>query len=81
VGHPAERESADPGGEAADHGGGAAAGGDQGIPAVSAGPVASGGVAGGWAESAGTRIGDSRGDWAARGKDWAGEKLEVQLQK
>ncbi len=56
---PAERESADPDGEAADHGGGAAAGGDQGVPAVGAGPVASGGFAGGRAESAGTRAGDS----------------------
>src|ERR1700674_4686508 len=75
--HPAERESADLDGEAAGHGGGALAGGDQSLPAVGRGPVASGGCTGGWAERAGTWTGDSRGDSAACGTDRDGEKLAV----
>ena len=66
---PADGESADPDDEAGDHSGGAAAGGDQGILAGGAAPVASGGFAGGWAESAGARAGDSGGNCAARGTD------------
>src|SRR5260370_19199506 len=74
---PAERESADLDGEAAGHGGGALAGGDQSLPAVGAGPVASGGCTGGWAERAGTWAGDSRGDSTACGTDRNGGELEV----
>ena len=77
MGHPAERESADFDGEAAGHGGGAAAGRDQGLPAVSARPIASGGCTGGWAESTRAGASDSRGDRAACGTDWGGERLEV----
>src|SRR6202521_840487 len=77
VEHPAERESADLDGEAAGHGGGALAGGDQSLPAVGRGPVAAGGCTGGWAESAGTWTGDSRGDSTACGTDRDGEKLAV----
>jgi len=81
VGHQAERESADLDVEAAGHGGGAAVGGDQSLPAVGSRPVASRGWAGGWAKSAGARAGDSRGNWAARGTDRGGEKVEIGLQK
>ena len=76
----AQCESADPDGEAAGHSRGAAAGGDQGVPAVGAGPVASGGSTGGREESAGTCAGNSRRDWAARRTDRGGEKSEVRGQ-
>ena len=81
MGHQAERESADLDVEAAGHGGGAAVGGDQSLPAVGSGPVASGGWAGGWAKSAGAGAGDSGGDSTACGTDRGGEKLEIGLQK
>ena len=79
MGHPAECESADPGGEAGDCGGGTAAGRDQGLSAGGAGKVASGGFAGGWEKSVAAWASYSGGDYTARGAHRHGTGLEREI--